>query len=153
MKKMLRTSCLLVLLGLMTTGCNGTETPVTPEEETTTVTDLLGREVTLNLDEIKKVVCIGGGALRLYSYIGDMSLLSGVEKVEQGYLISIRPYQMLNEELFKSLPLCGNGGPSGNADAEAILNCVPDLIISLYPQDKAAMDDLSTKTKIGRAHV
>ncbi|MFA6667041.1 MAG: ABC transporter substrate-binding protein [Bacilli bacterium] len=145
MKKMIKMSCALVLLGLIITGCNNTNTE-DKKDEITTVTDLLGREVSLNLDSIKKVVCIGGGALRLYSYIGDMSLLSGVEKVEQGYLISIRPYQMLNEELFKSLPLCGNGGPSGKADAEAILNCDPDLIISLYTQDKAAMDDLSTKT-------
>lgn len=146
MKKTIRMSCLLTLMGLAVTGCGSTNTPIIPETNEITITDMLNREVTLNTSKIKKIVCIGAGALRLYSYIGDMSLLSGVEKVEQGYLISIRPYQMANETLFKSLPLCGNGGPTGSADAEAILNCDPDLILSLYASDKSAMDELQTKT-------
>ena len=44
MKKMIKMSCALVLLGLIITGCNNTNTE-DKKDEITTVTDLLGREV------------------------------------------------------------------------------------------------------------
>jgi len=140
----------VIALSLLLTGCNNTSSITTSEtnDDIITVTDLLDRSVTVDRDSINNVVCIGAGALRLYSYIGDMSMLSGVEKVEQGFLISIRPYQMVNSELFTSLPLCGQGGPTGSADAEAILNCNPDIIFSLYTSDSASMDTLQEKTGV-----
>lgn len=39
---------------------------------------------------VQRVVCIGAGALRLYSYIGDVSLLCGVEDIDNETL-SERP--------------------------------------------------------------
>lgn len=47
-----------------------------------TVTDLLGREVTVP-EKINRVVCIGAGSLRLYTYVGDLSKLVGVEDVDR----------------------------------------------------------------------
>ena len=52
-----------------------TEETVTEEKEIA-LTDLIGREVKLVPGKAKRIVCIGGGALRLYSYVGDLSLLS-----------------------------------------------------------------------------
>ena len=56
------------------------------EEETkaggVTVTDMIGRQVTIHPGSYKRVVCIGAGALRMYSYVGDMSLLCGVEDID-----------------------------------------------------------------------
>ena len=80
-----------------------------------TVTDLLGREVTVP-EKINRVVCIGAGSLRLYTYVGDLSKLVGVEDVDKdgtgvGATLSIRPYKMVNKDLFNSLPSCGMGGP------------------------------------------
>ena len=112
-----------------------------------TVTDLLGRTVTVPADP-QRVVCIGAGALRLYSYIGDMSRLCGVEACEKGFLISVRPYQSVHEELFRSLPSVGAGGPQGAPDAEALLAVHPDVIFSLYTSDSAAMDELQNKTGV-----
>lgn len=114
-----------------------------------TVTDLLGREVTVP-EKINRVVCIGAGSLRLYTYVGDLSKLVGVEDVDKdgtgvGATLSIRPYKMVNKELFNSLPSCGMGGPQGSADAEKILKLNPDIVFSLYTSDKAAMDDLQQK--------
>ena len=114
-----------------------------------TVTDLLGREVTVP-EKINRVVCIGAGSLRLYTYVGDLSKLVGVEDVDKdgtgvGGGLSIRPYKMVNKELFNSLPSCGMGGPQGSADAEKILKLNPDIVFSLYTSDKAAMDDLQQK--------
>ena len=57
---------------------------------TRTITDSAGRTVTIP-KAVKRPVCIGAGALRLYSYIGDMSILAGVEECEKGFLISARP--------------------------------------------------------------
>lgn len=126
--------------------------PVEEDGETVTVTDMLGREVTLSA-EIEKVVCIGAGALRLYSYIGDMDKLCGVEDVDKegtgvGSTLSIRPYQMVNKEIFNALPSCGMGGPTGSPDAEKILSCAPDVIFSLYTSDASAMDQLQRSTGI-----
>ena len=50
------------------------EVPATKPEEIT-ITDMIGREVTVIPGSYKRVVCIGAGALRMYSYIGDVSLL------------------------------------------------------------------------------
>lgn len=114
-----------------------------------TVTDLLGREVTVP-EKINRVVCIGAGSLRLYTYVGDLSKLVGVEDVDRdgkdlGGGLSIRPYKMVNKDLFKSLPSCGKGGPQGSPESEKILNLNPDIVFSLYTSDKAAMDDLQQK--------
>ena len=92
-----------------------TETPA--ESAEITVTDLIGREITVTPGSYQRVVCIGAGALRLYSYIGDVSLLCGVE----------------------DMPSCGVGGPNAQSpEAEKILTCEPDIVISLYGDaDKA----------------
>ena len=111
------------------------------------ITDLLGRRVTVPT-KIERVVCIGAGALRLYSYVGDMEKLCGVEACEGGFLISARPYQIVNEKLFKSLPTIGAGGPGSTADAESIIAQNPDVIFSLYNSDPSQMDKLAQKTGI-----
>jgi predicted metal ion (Fe 3+) ABC transporter, ATPase component len=114
-----------------------------------TVTDLLGREVTVP-EKINRVVCIGAGSLRLYTYVGDLSKLVGVEDIDGdgkdfNGVLSIRPYKMVNKDLFKSLQSCGKGGPQGSPEAEKILALNPDIVFSLYTSDKAAMDDLQQK--------
>lgn len=116
-----------------------------------TVTDLLGREVTVP-EKINRVVCIGAGSLRLYTYVGDLSKLVGVEDIDGdgkdfNGVLSIRPYKMVNKDLFKSLPSCGKGGPQGSPEAEKILALNPDIVFSLYTSDKAAMDDLQQKIR------
>lgn len=52
------------------------------EPEEITITDMIGREVTVIPGSYKRVACIGAGALRMYSYIGDVSLLCGVEDID-----------------------------------------------------------------------
>lgn len=120
--------------------------------ETIKITDMLGREVAVPT-EINRVACIGAGSLRLYSYIGDMDKLCGVEDIDKdgtgvGGNISIRPYKMVNAKKLNTLPSCGVGGPSGKVEAEKILTCKPDIIFSLYTSDKSAMDELQNSTKI-----
>ena len=88
-----------------------------------------------------RVVCIGAGALRMYSYIGDVSLLCGVEDIDNLTLEErpkmfdsvARPYVLAYGDVFSTLPSCGVGGPNAQAaEAEKILSCNPDIVISEY---------------------
>ena len=106
-----------------------------------TITDMIGREVTVVPGVYRRVVCIGAGALRMYSYIGDMALLSGVEDIDNTSLAErpkmfdsvARPYMLAYGDSFTVLPSCGVGGPNAQAaEAEKILSCDPDIVISEY---------------------
>lgn len=136
---------MLALGAILLTGCNLVEGG--NNEQTTTITDMVGRSVEVKPGSYNKVVCIGAGALRLYSYVGDVKLLSGVEDIDNYTLetrpkmfdTSARPYFLANKEIFKTLPSCGVGGPNAQAaEAEKILSCNPDIVISEYEDaDKA----------------
>ena len=111
------------------------------EEGEITITDMIGREVTVVPGSYQRVVCIGAGALRMYSYIGDVSLLSGVEDIDNLSLAErpkmfdsvARPYMLAYSDVFETLPSCGVGGPNAQtAEAEKILSCEPDIVISEY---------------------
>ena len=115
------------------------ETEAAPTE--VTVTDMIGREVTVIPGSYKSVVCIGAGALRMYSYIGDVAKLSGVEDIDNTTLSErpmmfdsvARPYVLAYGETFNTRPSCGVGGPMAQAaEAEKILSCNPDIVISEF---------------------
>ena len=138
---------LLRALGMTLTllGC-GQVQDTTPDDastdtDTVTVTDMIGREVTVAPGSYQRVVCIGAGALRMYSYIGDTALLCGVEDIDNTTLADrpkmfdgvARPYVLAYGDVFAALPSCGVGGPNAQAaEAEKILSCQPDIIISEY---------------------
>lgn len=122
------------------TEASQTENAAAPAQEVT-VTDMIGREVTLTPGSYQRVVCIGAGALRMYSYIGDAALLSGVEDIDNTSLAErpamfdsvARPYVIAYESVFETLDSCGVGGPNAQtAEAEKILACNPDIVISEY---------------------
>ena len=105
------------------------------------VTDMVGREVIVTPGTYQRVVCVGAGALRMYSYIGDVSLLVGVEDIDNITLAErpmmfdsvARPYVLAYGETFNTLPSCGVGGPMAQAaEAEKILSCDPDIVISMF---------------------
>lgn len=160
MKKINRMIALLLALALMLGLCacgskeeaKTTEAEVAAEEEAAepaeaevpseiTVTDAVGREVVVTPGSYTRVVCIGAGALRMYCYIGDAALLCGVEDIDNTTLEErpkmfdsvARPYLIANEETFAALDSCGVGGPNAQAaEAEKILSCNPDIVISEY---------------------
>ena len=147
MKKLFAlTLALLMVLSLCACGAQEAEPSVdTPTEPAgtaeITVTDMLGREVTVTPGSYKKVVCVGAGALRMYSYIGDVALLSGVEDIDNTTLAErpqmfdsvARPYVLAYGDTFSALPSCGVGGPMAQAaEAEKILACEPDIVISAF---------------------
>ena len=117
------------------------EEPAPAEPEEITITDMIGREVTVTPGSYSRVVCIGAGALRMYSYIGEVNLLCGVEDIDNTSLAErpkmfdgvARPYMIAYGDVFSTLPSCGVGGPQAQAaEAEKILSCDPDIVISEY---------------------
>ncbi len=135
-------ACLLVFVtAISLCACSGQENPGNTEAQAVTVTDMIGRKVTVTPGSYKRVVCIGAGALRMYSYIGDVSLLAGVEDIDNTTLSErpamfdsvARPYVLAFGETFNKLPSCGVGGPMAQAaEAEKILFCDPDIVISAF---------------------
>ena len=126
----------VLLLSLCACGVEGV-----PSNGDVSVTDMIGREVNINPGTYKRVVCIGAGALRMYCYIGDVAILAGVEDIDNTTLEQrpamfdsvARPYVLAFGETFNSLPSCGVGGPMAQtAEAEKILACNPDIVISEF---------------------
>ena len=131
--------CLCACSGQNADGTNLTNE--TNKNAQTTVTDMIGREVTVTPGSYKNVVCVGAGALRMYCYIGDVKLLCGVEDIDNTTVSErprmfdsvARPYVLAFGETFNSLPSCGVGGPMAQtAEAEKILSCNPDIVLSEY---------------------
>lgn len=138
--------CLLILMTVGLCACS-TKEPAAAEESGTPVTDLVNRQVNIVPGSYRRIVCIGAGALRMYAYVGDVSLLCGVEDIDNLSLAQrpkmfdgvARPYVLAYSDVFSTLPSCGTGGPNAQtAEAEKILSCGPDLVISEYEDAEKA---------------
>ena len=133
---------LLLVVSLCACGKHDAVPPAeSPKTDAVTVTDMIGRQVKIVPGSYKRVVCIGAGALRLYSAIGDPALLCGVEDIDNTTLSErpkmfdavARPYVLAFGDVFNTLPSCGVGGPMAQtAEAEKILSCAPDIVISEF---------------------
>ena len=138
---MKRTLALILTLMLLAGALACGQKPEQADAAPVTVTDLVGREVAVVPGSYSRVVCIGAGALRMYSYVGDVELLCGVEDIDNPTLserpkmfdATARPYVLAYGDRFSTLPSCGVGGPQAQAaEAEKILACNPDIVISEF---------------------
>ena len=73
------TFLLALTLALSLCAC-GAKAPA--NDGTQMITDGVGRQVTITPGTYQRVVCIGAGALRMYTYVGDTALLCGVEDID-----------------------------------------------------------------------
>lgn len=167
MNKFKMTKSIILLTSLFSlAACQGQESttegntegikPSTPSSEVSTtveIKDMLGRDVTVKKDAKERVICLGAGALRLYSYVGDVNKLVGVEDIDRNvganpFKDVSRPYYDLHEAHFSTLPSCGKGGPQAQKpEHEKILSCNPSLIITEYT-DVNVVNDLQNKTGV-----
>lgn len=147
-----RSLILLLTASVLVVACQNYKKEASSEDQIT-ITDMVGRNVSFDRSSIKRVVCIGAGALRLYSYIGDINLIVGVEDIDRNvnqnrFAGASRPYYDANVEYFSTLPSVGLGGPAAQAaEPEKIINVDPDLIISEYEDVKKA-DDLQQQLNV-----
>ena len=137
-----------LMVGCGTSSSEPTTSQTTSEEsysistrETVTITDGQGRSVTYEAGKTNRVICIGAGALRYYSYVGDISKIIAVEEIDSGTTFGVgqalRPYYVAGYETFKTLPTIGKGGPMAQvADTEKLAAANPDIIISFLSADK-----------------
>ena len=143
--------CLVLVCSLCLVACDIDLTKTGSTNKTITVTDMMGRELEVPL-EPQKVVCIGAGALRLYTYIGDLSKLCAVEEIEATRTtqrISLRPYQIANEDLFVSLvqkgATAGAGGPNAQSLSAELIETLsllsPDIVFSCLTTETTILEN------------
>ena len=136
---------LMLLVAVLSSFLVGCSVASPSQAETVSVTDLLGREVSVPAD-VSRVVAIGPGALRLYVYAGNLDYVVGVEQIEADSPTG-RPYLLANPELAE-LPVIGQGGPNNAPDPERILTVAPDVIFSTYATEASVADELQARTGI-----
>ena len=141
MSKKLLLTLVMALVAVCVFAAGISEIDDAPKAQSVVVTDMVGREVEIVPGSYTRVVCIGAGALRVYTYINGADLLCGVEDIENKTLQSrpkmfdsvALPYHIAYGDVFATLPSCGVGGPQAQAaEAEKILSCNPDIVISEY---------------------
>ncbi|HHU89679.1 MAG TPA: iron ABC transporter substrate-binding protein [Clostridiaceae bacterium] len=134
---------LLFCMTFLLSGCSSQTSQTAPSK--ITITDTLGRQVEIS-GVAKKVVAIGPGALRLCCYFNNPDIFAGIEQMEIDSPTG-RPYLYANPTL-TTLPVIGPGGPNNAPDPEKLLAVKPDVIFTTYAADKAAADNLQSKTGI-----
>lgn len=144
-KKIVSILMMVCMLIALLTGCaskvtSNTKSDTKKADEKITVTDMLGREVTLKNGVAKKIVC-NDFSLRFYCYVGNVDKVVGVaEREKKGD--KRRPYAMANPSL-ANLPSIGEKGDN----YEKILELKPDVIFT-SSTDKAIVDKMQEKAGI-----
>ena len=102
-----------------------------------TVTDSLGREVTVS-ENVDSIFCIGACSLRLVSYFDAVNDVCAIETSGTFNKSTDQTYYYVYEELFKSLNVCGT-------DAESVAALNPDVVITSTLSDVASADAYQEK--------
>lgn len=109
-----------------------------------TITDMLGREVTIPAEI--KTAAVAGSSARLLTYAGCADRLIGVTDMDKSPTPGM-PYTIVNKDKFANLTSVGAGGAKDTQYDEALVTLNPDVIFANY-LDKESADNLQTKTNI-----
>lgn len=109
---------------------------------TRTIVDGMDREVEIP-EEVDSIVCLNVTSLRYTCYMQAEDLVVGVEDYEQKQSIT-RPYNYINYDKFKDLPIVGN---NGEHYIEEIITADPDVIM-MSSLGNCDADDVQKKTGI-----
>lgn len=110
-----------------------------PDGASTTIRDMLGREITIT-GEVRRIVGLRAGALRMLTYLDAVDLVAGIEEPERR---ADRPYLFAFPEL-RELPVVG---PQMGGDPELLVSTAPDLIFLTFT-NKGQADELQSRTGI-----
>lgn len=112
------------------------------KDGTRTIVDGMEREVEIP-EEVDSIVCLNVTSLRYTCYMQAEDLVVGVEDYEQKQSIT-RPYNYINYDKFKDLPIVGN---NGEHYIEEIITADPDVIM-MSSLGNCDADDVQKKTGI-----
>ena len=79
MSKKLLVALLMAIVAMRVFAAGISEIGSASEAQSVVITDMVGRQVEIVPGSYTRVVCIGAGALRVYTYINGADLLCGVE--------------------------------------------------------------------------
>lgn len=114
---------------------------------TITVTDALGREVTVP-ENPKRILCSGAGALRLLTYLQAEDRAIAVDDMESRRpKFDARPYALANPQ-FKELPIFGEFRGHDNPELIVALEPQPEVIFKTYPTMGTDPVELENKTGV-----
>ena len=116
-----------------------TRTPSTSSRGKKIVIDMAGRSVTVP-ESPDRVIAVGGGALRIITYLNATDRIVGVEDVEKTAGRIARPYILAHPEL-TDLP---SVGPRHGGDAELIASLKPEVIFLTRWRER--IEDLQERT-------
>jgi iron complex transport system substrate-binding protein len=122
---------------LISSGCKDKTGPTSTSEQTT-ITDAVGRKVTLPKSP-KNIITMRAGAVRMMAYMLATDHIGYIEANDTKRVVS---YMMAHPEL-KDLPVIGAGN---NYDPEAVATSDADLVI-VSNMDKEEADAFSTKVQ------
>lgn len=152
MKKLKRTASFLlaaaVALSLCACGASpAQETPETTDTgtETRTITDALGREVTVPAT-VEKIIPLGNTP-RMVSYLGLAEKVVGYSGMDPESVTPLVAYAYVNRELWADVPIVGTDS-AGNTSyyPEQMILCEPDVIFCTATSGEA--DEIQSKTNI-----
>lgn len=123
--------------------------PVSPvavetEADLRTVTDLLGRTVTIPC-RVETVATLNSAA-RLVVYAGAAHKLCGVTETDRKGVEGM-PYSYVNKQFFSGLTLTGSGGSSDTVFSENLVLLDPDVVFA-FTGDRVRLDRLSKQTSL-----
>lgn len=104
-----------------------------------TITDILGRTVTIN-KPVNKIIALGT-SLSYVTYLNSVDKVIGIEEIELKD-VKKRAYTYVNRNKIKNLPIIGRGGKGKLTNIEALIILNPDVIFTITT-DKNEADTLS----------
>lgn len=112
-----------------------------------TVTDVTGREVEFAAVP-EKVIAIGHGALKMYTFIAGPEKIVGLENAEvSGHSLTSQSIHYAFPEL-RELPVVGKGGPKFEPDYELLTFAEPDVVFIAYENTKEELDEIQSKINV-----
>ena len=152
MQKLSKAMVLIILVffivGLMA-GCGSNNIAVTtPEDAETisrTITDSVGRQVTIS-SAVEKIVPLGNTP-RMIVYLGLADKVVGIGGMNKDTVTPVTAYAYVNKDRWADIPLVGTDA-QGATDyyLEQIISVQPDVILCSYTAELA--EEIQTKTGI-----
>lgn len=111
--------------------------------ETLTVTDMLGRKITVPA-KAERVIPLGS-SMSYVSFLKAQDTVIGIEKIDR-MTFEKRPYVYANREITAVLPVVAEGGAARRPNIELIVSLKPDVIFTITA-DASEAELLQRKTR------